>query len=32
MAYELSARIGLNDDAYDPYGDFTLALAVAWRP
>jgi len=32
MAYELSARIGLNDDAHDPYGDFTLALAVAWRP
>jgi hypothetical protein len=32
MAYELSARVGLNDDAYDPYGDFTVALGAAWRP
>jgi len=32
MAYELSARVGLNADAYHPYGDFTLAIGVAWRP
>lgn len=32
MAYELSARIGLDRDARHPYGDFTLALGVAWRP
>jgi hypothetical protein len=32
MAYELSARVGLDDDAYHPYGDFTLAIGVAWRP
>lgn len=32
LSYEISARVGLNDDAYHPYGDFTLALGVAWRP
>jgi hypothetical protein len=31
-AFELSARVGLNDDAYDPYGDITAAFGVAWRP
>jgi hypothetical protein len=32
FALELSARVGLNRDACDPYGDFTLGLGVAWRP
>ena len=31
-AFELSARVGLNDDAYDPYGVITVGLGVAWRP
>jgi hypothetical protein len=31
-AFELSARVGLNEDAYDPYGDITAAFGVAWRP
>jgi hypothetical protein len=31
-AFELSARVGLNADAHDPYGDITVGLGVAWRP
>jgi hypothetical protein len=30
--YEISARIGITDDAHNAYGDFTLAFAMAWVP
>lgn len=30
LSFELSSRIGVTDDAYDPYGDFSLGFAVAW--
>ena len=30
--YEVSARIGITEDAYNAYGDFTLAFAMAWVP
>ncbi len=30
--YEISARIGITDDAYNAYGDFTIAFAMAWVP
>ena len=29
--FELSSRLGLGDDAYDPYGDVTLSLSFGWR-
>jgi hypothetical protein len=30
--YEISARIGITDEAHDTYGDFTLAFAMTWVP
>lgn len=32
FSLELSARVGLNDDAYDPFGGFTLGMGVTWAP
>jgi hypothetical protein len=32
LTYELAARCGLTGDAFEPYGDFTLGVAVTWRP
>jgi hypothetical protein len=32
FTYEVAARIGLTEDAYHAYGDFTLAFALTWIP
>jgi hypothetical protein len=32
FSYELSARIGLTEDAYAPYGDVSASFTVIWRP
>lgn len=30
-SFELSSRLGLGNDAYDPYGNVTLGLTFGWR-
>lgn len=32
FTYEISARIGITPDAYNAYGDFTIAFAMTWLP